>query len=223
MSPPVGAASGGGDGAVGAGDGPRVLCVSGDSGSGKTGLLRRLVARLTVAPDRIGLVKHTHHAIDWHPGGKDSARLWEVGPGALCVAGPDQTALFLRRPGAACGPDDGGDGAPGTPGDPPDGEDVAAAATRRLVESCRRMPAGTRLVLAEGFRAARAPKIWTATGPPGPHPPAPGVRAVVVPAGQAAAWEEARPGIEIWRRGEAGRLADRIPGWAAPVSGLPTG
>ena len=179
----------------GGGDGPRVLCVAGDSGSGKTALLRRLLRRLDLPPDRVGVVKHTHHRIDWHPAGKDSALLWEAGPGALCVAGPDQSALFVRR--------DGG----------------AEEATRRLVEACRRLPPGIRLVLAEGFRDARAPKVWTAAGgPPGPDPPAVGIRAVVAPGDRAGAWRALLPEAEVMDPAEAAEaLAPRAEAWAAPL------
>lgn len=192
----------------GGGDGPWVLCVAGDSDSGKTRLLAALLPRLPLPPDRVGVLKHTHHAVDWHPEGKDSARLWAAGPGALAVAGPDQTALFVRREGEAA------------PGDPD--EEVAAASTRRLAEGCRRMPPGIRLVLAEGFRAARAPKIWTAAGGPEPGPPAPGVRAVIAPGEHAAAWREALPGAEVLEpSGAAEALAPRAEAWAAALSELP--
>lgn len=191
----------------GRGDGPRVLCVAGDSGSGKTRLLAALLPGLPLPADRVGLLKHTHHAVDWHPAGKDSARLWAAGPGALAVAGPDQTALFVRREREAAS------GAPD--------EEVAAASTRRLAEGCRRMPQGIRLVLAEGFRAARAPKIWTAAGGPGPEPPAPGIRAVVAPGEHTAAWREALPGVEVLDPAGAGEaLAPRAEAWAAALSEL---
>lgn len=181
----------------GSGDAPRVLCVSGDSGSGKTALLRRLLPRLGLPPRQVGVVKDTHHAIDWHPAGKDSALLWEAGPGALCVAGPNQAALFVRT----------GEGAPSAPG--------TEGATRRLIRACRRMPPGVRLVLAEGFRDARAPTIWTAGGGPGEESLSPDVRAAVVPASEAAAWREAHPDLDVRSREEAAPLAGRVPGWAA--------
>lgn len=222
MTPGAGAPADGRPGPAGAKGEPRVLCVAGDAGSGKTGLLRRLLPRLGLPPERVGVVKHTHHAIDWHPAGKDSALLWDAGPGALCVAGPDQTALFLRADpgrGGARGPEGGPAG--GGAGD--DADEAAAQATRRLAEACRRLPAGTRLVLAEGFRRARAPKIWTAAGPPGSDPLPPGVRAVVVPADRTPAWHEVHPELEVLARDEAAGLAARVAGWAAPVSELTPG
>lgn len=211
--------------------GPRVLCVAGPSGSGKTRLLRRLLPRLPLPPDRVGVLKHTHHALDWHPAGKDSAVLWAAGPAALGVAGPDQTAVFIRtgrpRPGRASAsePDSAQEGS--APGDP-DGEaappdEPADRATRELAAACRRLPGELELILAEGYRTARAPTIWTAAGPPDSAPPAPGVRAVVVPAGRTAAWAAAHPEAEVRSREEAGDLAARVPAWAVPVAELEGG
>jgi molybdopterin-guanine dinucleotide biosynthesis protein len=211
----------------------RVLCVSGDSGSGKTALIRRLLPRLARPRDEIAVVKHTHHAIDWHPAGKDSAALWDAGPAVLAVAGPDQTAMFEReaaapssaRPAASAPPETregettgrGGDGAPAA--DP----DARAAATRRLVRVCRRLPAGIRLVLAEGFRDARAPALWTAAGPPGPGRVPPGVVAAVVPAGDRERWTERHAGTEVLSREDADAIAARVGDWAEPVAELTRG
>lgn len=181
----------------------RVLCVSGASGSGKTTLVRRLLACLPAPPDEIAVVKHTHHAIDWHPPGKDSDLLWDAGPAALAVAGPGQTALFER--GGVAG-DDGG-----------------AAAGRRLARVCRRLPSGVRLVLAEGFRGAGAPKLWTAAGPPGPDRLPRRVVAVVVPAAHRGRWTEEHGGPEVFSRAEADAIAARVGEWAAPVSEISGG
>lgn len=214
----------------------RVLRVSGDSGSGKTTLIRRLLVRLPRPPGEIAVVKHTHHAIGWHPAGKDSAELWDAGPGALAVAGPDQTAMFERREPAgpsggpaASGARDGAEpsGADGTSahrdGAAPGGDGDPAAATRRLVRVCRRVPARIRLILAEGFRHARAPGLWTAAGPPGPAPVPPGAVAVVVPAEHRGPWAEEHGGTEVFSRREVDAIAARVEEWAAPVGELPGG
>lgn len=181
----------------------RVLCVSGDSGSGKTALIRRLVPCLPRPPGRIGVVKHTHHAVDWHPDGKDSRALWEAGPGALCVAGPDQTAVFLRVDGTGATRD-------------------AGAATRRLAGACRRLPPEVRLVLAEGFRRARAPTLWTAAGPPGRAAPGPEVVGAVVPGEHRSAWAERHPGLPVHGRGDVEAIAARVADAAAPLEELET-
>lgn len=206
--------------------GARVLCVAGPSGSGKTELLRRLLPHLPVPLARVGVLKHTHHALDWHPAGKDSGVLWEAGPAALGVAGPDQTAVFIRtgRVGPGRGPAPEGDGArEDSDGGAPAADEPAARATRKLAAACRRLPRGLELILAEGYRAARAPTIWTAAGPPDAAPPGPGVRAVVVPEDRAAAWAAAHPGAEVRSREEVEDLAERVPGWAVPVAALAAG
>lgn len=192
---------------------PRVLCISGRSDSGKTTLIRDLLPRLDVPPDRIGIVKHTHHRIDWHPSGKDSGRLWSAGPGALCVTGPEQSAVFVREA------EDDGVGRGGTGGD--DDRATPEAALRPLVRACRRLPPQVRLVLAEGFRQAPAPKIWTAAEPPGSDPLPPAVRAVVTPAGLRAPWAEAHPDRAVHGRDEVAEIAARVAEWAVPVSELP--
>lgn len=201
----------------------RVLCVSGPSGSGKTTLVRRLLSALPSSLAPVAVIKHTHHAIDWHPAGKDSGVLWEAGPSALCVAGPDQTALFLRsdRGDEALPSEATADAAPPL-AETPDGpapDDPSAVPTRRLVRACRRLRGDARLALAEGFGEARAPKVWTAAGPPD-GAIGPGVRAAVVPARHAAAWAERHPELAVHRRGEIGEIARRLAGLAEPLPAI---
>lgn len=184
--------------------GPRVLCVAGESGSGKTTLIRRLVGRLPVPPHRMGLVKHTHHPIDWHPAGKDSGVLWDRGPAALGVAGPDQTALFLRH-------DVDPHAGPGRPD-----------ATRRLIGTCRRLPGDLELVLAEGFEGADAPTLWMA-GPTVEDPAVPGLRAVAATAEERGAWEAHGPDVPVLVRDDVDVLAARVMEWAVPLEELPIG
>lgn len=192
----------GGDEPRQASGGPRILCFAGPSGSGKTTLIRRLVDRLPVPPRRTGLLKHTHHRIDWHPAGTDSAMLWDRGPGALGVAGPDQTAVFLPSVGGS------GHRLGGTP------------PTRRLIRACRRLPDDLELVLAEGFSDAEAPTVWT-VDEPGAAPSVPGLRGLAVAAEHLDAWSEDEVGVPVFSRDDLQRLAARVMDWAAPLSSLP--
>lgn len=170
---------------------PRVLCVAGPSGSGKTTILRGLVPHLPVPRSRLGLLKHTHHRIEWHPEGKDSRLLWELGAGALGVVGPERTALFLP-------------------------EDVEEDATRELVRACSRLPGGLHLVLAEGFTEAEAPTLWVdARGAAPADLDVPGLRGVAVPAGDVGSWKEADPGVPVFSRDDVEELAARAAGWAS--------
>lgn len=184
-------------------DGPGVLCVAGESGRGKTTLIRRLAERVPVPRRRLGLVKHTHHAIQWHPSGKDSAVLWDLDPGGLVVAGPDQTAGFVpadrgRAPGPRSAPDD---------------------PTRNLLRACGRLPGGLRLILAEGFRGADAPTVWAA-GPPVPDLEVPGLRAVATPARHRSGWADTVPGVPVFDRDDVEGLASRVAEWSVPLQRL---
>lgn len=221
---------------------PRVVCVAGPSGSGKTTLIRRLLAHLAVPRRRIGIVKHTHHRIRWHPRGKDSGELWAEGPGALAVAGPDQTAVFVPADAeeGGAGRDAGGDrAAPGGAGAAGDDATPAAGAagdssrsaaggartseaTRALVRACRRLPGGLELVLVEGFTDAEAPTLWVARELR-PDLAVPGLRGVAVPSRRLAAWGEAAPPVPVFAREDPEELARRLAGWAVPVTKLPAG
>ena len=170
---------------------PRILCVAGPSGSGKTTLIAGIVPRLPVPRARLGVLKHTHHRIEWHPEGKDSRRLRDLEPGALGVVGPDRTAVFLS-------------------------EDEEEDATRQLLRACSRLPRGLQLVLAEGFTGADAPTIWVdAGGGPPEGLDVPGLRGVAVPAGDVRSWQEAGVEVPVFSRDDLEELAARAAGWAA--------
>lgn len=170
---------------------PRILCVAGPSGSGKTTLIAGIVPHLPVPRARLGLLKHTHHRIEWHPEGKDSRRLRDLEPGALGVVGPGRTAVFLSG-------------------------DEEEDPTRRLVRACSRLPRGLELVLAEGFTGADAPTLWVdARGRPPEGLDVPGLRGVAVPAGHVRSWEEAGVEVPVFSRDDLEELAARAAGWAA--------
>lgn len=189
----------------------KVLCVSGPSGSGKTTLLERLLPLLPLTPDRIALLKHTHHRLDWHPEAKDSTRMWETGAAAVGVVDPGQSAFFHRRE-----------------------EDAArdrerpAWSTFHLVSACHRLPGAVELVLAEGWSGARAPRIWVTVAEPGDGDgPPPVTRAVVTGSDALDAWsawaEEGDAVLPVHVRDEVETLAGRVLRWAAPVAELPLG
>lgn len=189
----------------------KVLCVSGPSGSGKTTLVERLVPLLPLPPERIALLKHTHHRLDWHPDGKDSTRMWETGAAAVGVVDPGQAAFFQR--GGAESPED---------------RDRPAWNTFQLVSACHRLPGGVEVVLAEGWSAARAPRIWVTASEPGAgDDPPPVTRAVVTVAGRLEAWrawaEEGGAPLPVHERDRVEALAGRVLRWAAPVAELPLG
>lgn len=80
--------------------GPLVVCIRGASRSGKTTLCEALIAQL--APDlRVAWAKRTHHILDLPE--KSSGRIWQSGPAAMVMLGPDRLQLTLpaREPTAA--------------------------------------------------------------------------------------------------------------------------
>ena len=67
---------------------PPILCVGGDSGSGKTHLIERLLPLLTARGRRVGTVKHAEH-VAVPAAGKDSDRFAVAGATPSVVIGPD--------------------------------------------------------------------------------------------------------------------------------------
>ena len=102
------------------------------SGTGKTTLLCRLIPLLRARGLRLGLVKHSHHRVEFDRPGKDSHRLREAGARQVVVASSRRRAVIRRHP------------AP-----PPLLEDHLATLDR----------AGLDLLLVEGYKYQPIPKI----------------------------------------------------------------
>ena len=77
-----------------------VLGVVGWSGSGKTSLLERLIARLAGQGLRVNVVKHSHHDVELEPPRKDSARLRMAGAAEVMLASPYRVAILRELRGA---------------------------------------------------------------------------------------------------------------------------
>ena len=75
--------------------GAPVVGIVGSSGAGKTLLLERLIPEMKVRGWRVGAIKHTHHAFDYDPQGKDSVRLFQSG--AEVVAFASSSELVVRH------------------------------------------------------------------------------------------------------------------------------
>jgi molybdopterin-guanine dinucleotide biosynthesis protein MobB len=71
------------------------VAVVGRSGSGKTTLIEALIPELARRGRRVGAIKHTHHAFDLDPSGKDSWRLFHAG--APVVAFSSTAQLVVMR------------------------------------------------------------------------------------------------------------------------------
>ncbi len=92
---------------------PPILCVGGNSGSGKTHLIERLLPLLTARSLRVGTLKHAEH-VDVPAAGKDSDRFGAAGATPSVVIGPDALiatdapaeAALLDAVGTFCGDGD---------------------------------------------------------------------------------------------------------------------
>lgn len=73
-----------------------IVAVVGRSGSGKTTLIERLIPELRRRGKRVGAVKHTHHAFDFDPQGKDSWRLYHAGAQVVAFSSSAQLAVMRR-------------------------------------------------------------------------------------------------------------------------------
>ena len=74
------------------------ICIAGWSDSGKTTLIERLIPLLTVRGLRVGVVKHTHHALEMDKPGSDTDRYRSAGASAVALAAPDGTGVLDARP-----------------------------------------------------------------------------------------------------------------------------
>ena len=115
---------------------PPAICIVGLSGAGKTILLEGLIQEMSGRGYRLATVKHSHHTLAPDTPAKDSFRHAEAGAEAVALASPGHLALFRRRQ-----------------GDWPLAEVLA-------------LLAGFDLVLVEGYKGARAPKIEVCRGRP---------------------------------------------------------
>lgn len=103
------------------------------SGTGKTTLLRAVIPGLREAGVRLALVKHAHHGFDIDHPGKDSYELRKAGAEQVLVASPRRRALMMEH---------------AAPRDP------------RLADELEYLHQDeTDLILVEGFRHERFPKI----------------------------------------------------------------
>lgn len=116
---------------------PPVISVVGRKNSGKTTLLERLIPELKRRGLRVAVVKHDAHGFQMDHEGKDTYRLMESGADAVAISGPTETALRIR---------------------------TAEETPLRMVLA--RLGEGFDLVLTEGYRRSRVPKVEVAGDAP---------------------------------------------------------
>ena len=129
-----------------------VVCFVGRKNSGKTTLMEKVIAGLKAAGHRVAAVKHDAHRFEIDHPGKDSYRFSAAGADTTVISSPGKTAVVLHHR-----------------------EEIPLEAIlSRFVE-------GVDIILAEGYKASRFPKIEVhreATGEPLLDPPPPGLIAV---------------------------------------------
>lgn len=103
------------------------------SGTGKTTLLKQVIPRLVAEGLRVGLIKHAHHAFDVDHPGKDSHELRMAGASPVMLSSSHRRAVMTEH---------------AQPADPVLNHELAF-----LDQS------GIDLLLVEGFKKARFPKV----------------------------------------------------------------
>ncbi|MGR3760488.1 molybdopterin-guanine dinucleotide biosynthesis protein B [Roseobacteraceae bacterium NS-SX3] len=109
----------------------KIYGVTGWKNNGKTGLMERLVAEITARGLTVSTVKHAHHAVDVDQPGTDSFRHRQAGAQEVVLASAGRIALMQELRGAS----------------EPALEELLARLTP------------VDLVLVEGYKRARHPKI----------------------------------------------------------------
>ncbi len=67
------------------------------SGTGKTTLLEKVIARLKERGYRVGVVKHDAHRFDIDHPGKDSYRLTAAGADTMLISSPEKLAMIKKH------------------------------------------------------------------------------------------------------------------------------
>lgn len=75
--------------------GPAVLSIAGNSGSGKTTFIVKLIPELTKRGLRIGSIKHDVHGFEMDKPGKDSWRHKKAGATTTIITSPNQIGMVM--------------------------------------------------------------------------------------------------------------------------------
>ncbi|MFQ5738255.1 MAG: molybdopterin-guanine dinucleotide biosynthesis protein B [Acidobacteriota bacterium] len=108
----------------------RAYAIVGASGSGKTGLIKKLIRILTQRGFKVGAAKHTHHDFEIDYPGKDSFKMKLAGAGTVALVSAHRVALVMDT----------------------DTETPVQELLKAHFESCD-------FILLEGFRSTHLPKI----------------------------------------------------------------
>lgn len=72
---------------------PRILAITGYSGSGKTTVIEALLPEFAQLGWRVNVIKHSHHDLELEPPRKDSARFRLAGAAEVMVVSPFRYAI----------------------------------------------------------------------------------------------------------------------------------
>jgi len=112
-----------------------LIAIVGKSGSGKTVIMEKLIAEFKAHGYRVGAIKHAHQTVELDAPGKDTWRYSQAGSDAAVVSSPSRITIFKSL-----------DREPS------------------LEETALLLGDGYDLILAEGFKKSRAPKIEVCAG-----------------------------------------------------------
>jgi molybdopterin-guanine dinucleotide biosynthesis protein MobB len=122
---------------------PPIISIVGESKSGKTTLIERLISELKSRGYRVATIKHSIHSLSFDEPSKDSWRHLQAGSTATAIVSPDQVVLIKQ-----------------------------VNAEPDLKEIARLLGEDYDIILAEGFKQSQAPKVEVhrkAFGPPLNH------------------------------------------------------
>lgn len=71
-----------------------IICINGESNTGKTTLIERLIPELRKRGLKVGTVKHSAHGFDLDLEGKDSYRHKKAGASLVLISSPQKIALI---------------------------------------------------------------------------------------------------------------------------------
>jgi molybdopterin-guanine dinucleotide biosynthesis protein B len=73
-----------------------VISFIGNSSSGKTTLLEKVVPRLKAAGLRVAVIKHSFHGFEMDHPGRDSWRMAQAGADIVAISSPDKVAVIQK-------------------------------------------------------------------------------------------------------------------------------
>ncbi len=106
-----------------------VISFVGNSDSGKTTLLEKVVGRLTAEGIKVAVIKHDTHRFEMDQPGKDTWRMAQAGADVVAISSPEKVAVIAR------------------------------VAKEKSLDEVLAMIPGVDIVLTEGYKSGNKPKI----------------------------------------------------------------